>query len=283
MSAKAGPRAARAFDAVAGGYDAAFTDTALGQALRRRVWRHLAAAFPPGSRVLELACGTGVDACWLAQRDVEVLATDGSPAMIQLTAERARRAGLTDRVHTAELSWDVLPGWAARNGGSFAGILSNFGGLNTVDDWDAIGAAMGRVTASGSPIVLTVMGPFCPWEIAWHLARGRPSTAFRRRRGPTVAGVGGTAMTVWYPTPARLRRALAPWFEGFATHSLGLWLPPTDLNHLVQSRPRLLRWLNWLDRHMAPPGIGWGDHYVLVARRRAIGRARRVADEGAGR
>ena len=46
--------------------------------LRGRVWQTLERTFTPGQHILELACGTGEDALWLAQRGIQVTATDGS-------------------------------------------------------------------------------------------------------------------------------------------------------------------------------------------------------------
>ena len=80
------------FDAAAARYDAEFTDTALGRALRQLVWRRLDAAFPPGARVLELACGTGEDARHLAGRGVSVFASDQSAAMLEIARQKC--AGL---------------------------------------------------------------------------------------------------------------------------------------------------------------------------------------------
>src|ERR1700691_417338 len=77
-----------AFDAMAGTYDSQFTASRIGTMMRRAVWARCAARFAPGSRILEMNCGTGEDALWLAQRGVEVLATDVSPAMLQGAADK---------------------------------------------------------------------------------------------------------------------------------------------------------------------------------------------------
>jgi ubiquinone/menaquinone biosynthesis C-methylase UbiE len=55
------------FDAVAARYDETFTFSRIGQAQRAAVWRELAKTFQAGDRTLEIGCGTGVDACFLAE------------------------------------------------------------------------------------------------------------------------------------------------------------------------------------------------------------------------
>lgn len=52
-----------------------------------------------GKRILEIACGNGVDACLAAHFGAEVFAYDVSPAAIDLVRKRAQVNGLSDRVH----------------------------------------------------------------------------------------------------------------------------------------------------------------------------------------
>ena len=76
--------AATAFDRVADSYDELFTHTAIGMAQRKQVWGKLIAAFLTGSRILELNCGTGEDARFLAARGRSVVACDASTEMIEV-------------------------------------------------------------------------------------------------------------------------------------------------------------------------------------------------------
>ena len=73
--------AADAFSELADSYDDMFTDTSIGRVMRSAVWARLGATFVSGDRILELNCGTGVDASWLGTRGVQVIATNrGGPA-----------------------------------------------------------------------------------------------------------------------------------------------------------------------------------------------------------
>ncbi|MBX3055091.1 MAG: methyltransferase domain-containing protein [Anaerolineae bacterium] len=266
-----------AFDAFAPTYDADFTHTRLGQLLRQRVWRVLGQQFHAGQYVLELACGTGEDAVWLAQQGVHVTATDGSPEMVHVTAVKAEQAGVSDRVTAVTLSLQEIAGErnpyaVIRNPitdhespiTSYDGVLSNFGGLNTTNDWRPLAESLARLVKPGGKVVLVVMGPWCPWEAGWHLAHGEWGTAVRRFRPSASAHIGGSAIPIWYPSARRLRREFAPWFHHLYTESLGLWLPPSYLGHLVERWPRLFTRLNQWERHTARLTGGWGDHYILA-------------------
>ncbi len=69
-------------------YDATFTESSIGRAQRNVVWSALKRAFRPGDRVLELNCGTGEDALFLAKLGVSVLACDASARMIEVAERR---------------------------------------------------------------------------------------------------------------------------------------------------------------------------------------------------
>ncbi len=63
-----------------------------------------AVSFLPPGRALDLACGTGRDSVWLAQRGWEVTAVDGSPAAIEIL--RGRIQGLSVTTQIADLASD---------------------------------------------------------------------------------------------------------------------------------------------------------------------------------
>ncbi len=60
--------------------------------------RH-AAAFPTAGSALDLACGRGSGAVWLARRGLHVWGYDVSPVAIDQAREAARLAGVGDRCH----------------------------------------------------------------------------------------------------------------------------------------------------------------------------------------
>jgi ubiquinone/menaquinone biosynthesis C-methylase UbiE len=67
-----------AFDRLAAKYDDMFTRSMVGRAQRQAVWDVLLETIEPGSHILELNCGTGEDALFLAQHDMSVVACDAS-------------------------------------------------------------------------------------------------------------------------------------------------------------------------------------------------------------
>src|SRR5258708_10830307 len=129
---------AEAFDHIGARYDVEFTNTELSRWFRRRVWERLVVLFKPGDHVIELGCGTGEDAIWLAKRGVHVIAGDGSQAMIDETARKARVEGVDSLIETRLLDFADASNWTLESQ-AFDGAYSNYGALNCTGDWRTIG------------------------------------------------------------------------------------------------------------------------------------------------
>jgi len=262
-----------AFDAVAADYDETFTDTLLGRWLRDGVREKLSALYSSGDHVLELGCGTGDDAVWLARRGVHVTATDASEGMLDVARRKATAAGVTSLVDLARVDLAAPPGDMAAwtQGRTFHGVVSNFGALNCVPDRRPIAAALARCVQPGGKVVVVVMGPLCPWEMAWHLLHGQVRTALRRFRGGLHAHAGaGAHVRVWYPSPRTTLREFAPSFRPVSAMGIGVLLPPTYLCHFVERRPALFERLATGERRCREhlPWTWLNDHYLLVLERR---------------
>src|SRR5579864_3034344 len=77
-----------AFDQIAVEYDELFTDSLIGRAQRDAVWKVLTRTFKSNHNILELNCGTGVDAIFLGGKGVSIFACDASQQMIAIAEQR---------------------------------------------------------------------------------------------------------------------------------------------------------------------------------------------------
>lgn len=262
------PPAVRAFDAAAVTFDTRFGGWASVAAQRRAVRRNLLAAFPPGSRLLELGGGTGDDALFLARHRREVLLTDGAASMVERARHKVAEQGLGDRVETQRLLLEDLEDFArdrrARDEPLFDGAYSNFAALNCVPDLRPIARGLAGLLRPGAPALLVLFGPLPPGEVLVQLLRGDPRAAFRRlRRGPTPARLGGVGFHVWYPDPRRAARAFAPEFRSKRTRGIGIFVPPSAAEPTISRYPRALAVLERLDRLAERPLAWLGDHVLL--------------------
>ena len=268
--AEARARAA-AFDEAAAAYDADFAATTAGVWLRESVWAGLAPFVKPGMHALDLGCGTGEDALWLARNGCHVTAADGSPAMLQQVAAKAAQSNLEGAVGTMRLDLNA-PFASAPFAQSFDLVMSNFGAINCVNDLPLLGRKLATWVKPGGTLALVFMGRFCAWETAYYGTR-LDRRAVRRWSGRALASVRLETVNVRYWSRAEVVNALGPSFRVIAAHGIGTLLPPSYLFHWVERRPRLFsRFARW-ERHASHlwPLSRMGDHTLIISRR--LGRA----------
>jgi ubiquinone/menaquinone biosynthesis C-methylase UbiE len=253
------------FDAIAIRYDETFTSSRIGKAQRNAVWSELTTTFHSGNRVLELGCGTGIDACFLAARGVQVVACDPSSQMIEVVARRVRDRGLQDRVHPLVLRAEDISALPASE--LFDGAFSNFGALNCVEALGEVARDLARMLKPGASALLCWMGPYCAWEIIWYLVQGNREKAFRRlgQEGVDARIADGAFLHVRYPSVKLLANTFAPEFRLKSIQGVGVAVPPSYVEPWAQRHPRLLNACEQFDSWAARcPGIRvLGDH-VLV-------------------
>jgi SAM-dependent methyltransferase len=252
--------ASAAFDAIAERFDERFTPWLSVAAQRRVVQTELAQNFPPGARLIEIGGGTGEDALWLAERGRQVLLTDASPRMVRIaSAKFGDRAGVRAETCAAENLVDL----ANRVETPFDGAYSNFAGLNCVSDLGPFAAGLAKLLRPGAPALLVIFGCFCPGEWLVEAVRRRPKNVFRRfATGDQPARLGGREFTVRYHRRRDLERAMAPWFRPAGRRGVGVFLPPSAAEPWISQHPQLLRTLDSLERGLAKPLTGLGDHIL---------------------
>ena len=251
-----------AFDDMAGTYDATFTDTKVGRALREIVWSRLEQIFRPSQRILELGCGTGEDAVRLASNGVRVVATDPSSQMIQMARRKALIGNCQERIEFRCLGAEDIGSFA--DGDVFDGVLSNFGAVNCVQDLQALVADVAERLAPGAPLLWVVMGRHAPWEWLWYLMRGRWRKAWRRLR---PGGIKWRGLTISYPTPAQMRSLLLPHFAVTRLAPLGVALPPSYAAAWLDCSPFAAKVLTRLERWAQRSSMlaSWSDHFIVEA------------------
>jgi 2-polyprenyl-3-methyl-5-hydroxy-6-metoxy-1,4-benzoquinol methylase len=243
--ARSGASKRRYWNEAAETYEHNFVVTLLGQLQRDAVWRELNRVFKPSQRILELNCGTGIDAVHLATRGLRVVACDISPRMIELASQRAKSAGCGERLSFRTLATEEIN--ALADEGPFDGVFSNFSGLNCVDDLAAVRCSLSSLIKPGSPVLLCMLGRFVPWEIAWFVAHGNWKVATRRLRRTEHPVSQEREIRVHYPSVSAIARAFAPDFALRHRKGMGLTLPPAYMEHWARRAPRLTSTLARID------------------------------------
>ena len=250
---------ALAFDREAPSYDDGFGRNPVGLVFRHVVQEWLLRLFPPGARVLDLGCGTGSDALFLAAAGRSVHALDLSPAMIERARTRAR-AFSEERLRFEVRNLEDVAG----AGLGFDGAYSNFGALNCAD-LVRVGEGLTRALRPNAPVLLSLMGR---WPLPATLQRALTGRgAPRQGSTPRVAGV---ALPVRYPRISEIQASLGPAFAWTGRAALGVLVPGPEHAAWAASHPQSFGLLAALEGCVRrwPLLRGLGDHVVLEGVRR---------------
>jgi SAM-dependent methyltransferase len=257
----------RAFDSVAADYDGPRGNNALIQRMRQTLWDTVTGELGSGSRLLDIGCGTGIDAAEFATRGYEVTATDWSPSMVARTQARADGASVSGRLRARHLGVQEL----GRLDGSFDGIYSNFGPLNCAPDLEDVANQCARLLRPGGVMVFSVMGRICPWEAAHYALRGRfRRAAVRAARGATAVGMNRHTIWTKYYLPREFYRPFAAHFRLASYSALSLFMPPPYMVERYERRPAWYERLGRIDDRFGklPLLRDMGDHFLIVMHRR---------------
>ncbi len=258
---------ARGFDALAPNYDEAFGANPVGQWMRQRTWQRMDCSFTPGSHILEVGCGTGIDLVRLASRGHRVTAIDISPAMASTARTKAAEAGLLSRVEVlcGDLSSGPVPELLARQA-PYEGLLSNFGALNCVEDLARLAGRLHGLLKPGAPFIACLMTRPCPWEVAWFLLTLRPGKAFRRHLHNGIdVFIDNNAVRTFYDSADGYARVFSDHFEVNRSMALGVTVPPPYLEMLARRMPWFFRLTTATENRLAHirPFSRAGDHTLI--------------------
>ena len=259
-----------AFDEAASSYDDDFSNTVIGQAQRHRVWSYLDNYIlkDRALHILELNCGTGVDALYFAEKGHHVLATDQSIEMLKVVQKKVERNKISARVTTATLDFNevsaALPDLLGANK-TFDLIFSNFGGLNCIDKEGLkhLFQKLRPLMSEQGEVVVVTMPKFCWGDFLYRLIKlDFASIKKRCGLGYEEVSVGDRLIPTFFFRPKQVSQSLhgLKYRGGVST---GIW--PSYLENKV-SQSSFLRVLEkgFMKLTSRWP-ISWqgGDHILM--------------------
>lgn len=256
------------FDPLADDYDKKFTHSPLGIVLRNEVRRAVVRHFNTGDHILEINCGTGEDAIWMAENGFFVTATDISPAMIKKAKEKLSTCPdeIKRRVSFQVKGFSDINDVKVLN--PFDGVLSNFGGINMCDGLRKLAENLAHMTSRKASLILVPMGRWCFSEMLGYSVQLNFRKAFRRFRKRNVFQSDHMEANVYYPASSQFKASFAPEFSVVSENGLGILFPSTEFSSLMNRFPVVLKLIRPFDRLLGNLFPQFGDHRVVVMRKR---------------
>lgn len=260
---------ATTFDVLAGTYDEDFVESLIGQAQRRTSYKWLRSllAGKTGLQVLEINCGTGADAFWLAGLGHTVTATDASTAMIEQAQQKETVAYFNVQPSFQTCAFDTLHTTFA--GRQFDCIVSNFAGLNCVSPaaMKILSQHLVELIRPGGHLAIVVFGKYCLWDTLYYLLKLKPAAAFSRWSNKEVLVPLTTSVQqpVYYYSTKKFARMLAP-LQLIDKKPVGLCIPPSWLEGYMQQHRRFFQTLVQWEATLGGVSLftGLADHSFLL-------------------
>lgn len=257
-----------AFDLLAHTYDDEFTLTSIGRLQRLRVWQQLSKILKNENKaihVLEINCGTGEDAIFLAKLGINVSATDMSEEMIIAAKQKACNSSVNVKFECC--SFEKLS--EKFKNAQFDVIFSNFGGLNCINSDEIISLAndIQKLLSPSGKAIFVIMGSACIWERMYFLLKGAPRQSGRRKEKHGIpVQIKGLTVKTYYYKPSAIKKYFNHGFYYLYKMPIGLFIPPSYLQPAFTKRPKLLNFLNFLERLFAKASFlsNFADHYLVT-------------------
>jgi ubiquinone/menaquinone biosynthesis C-methylase UbiE len=256
-------------DRIAGDYDNVDSSNKIIHWMRSVVQNIYLCNFHPGQELLELNAGTGIDAVYLSQKGIKVFATDISPRMIDILRVKVANEKLENFITAEPYSFSDIDKIEKSD---FDGVISNFGGLNCISDFNKLSDDLACRLNEGGKFIAAVMNKFCPWEIFYFLLKLDVKNAFRRfKKNGILADFNGEKVRTFYFYQKQFGRCFSRDFEIERIYTLALYTPSPYLMGIYNRFTLFVKLMMKIDNLIKGvfPFNRFGDHFIIVLRKRS--------------
>lgn len=255
------------FNKIAGDFDRQDRANEILQWMRGIVYEIYLENIKPGSSVLELNSGTGLDAVYLAGKGMRVFATDISDEMLSHLQMNAAKEIAEGKIEFQQADFSGI-GQIDRS--RFDAVISNFGGLNCINDFKQLSADLSAKLKTGGKFIAVVMNRICPWEILYYLLKLSPKKAFRRFKKEGIDGaIDDQFVKTFYFSPTRFADDFKEHFTIEKIYAHGLYTPsPYMLGIYKRIKPIVKIWMK-IDELVKGifPFNRFGDHFIIILKK----------------
>lgn len=210
------------------------------QIMRQKYYEVVLKTVAPPANVLELNCGSGIDAKYFAGKDYNILATDISDKML----ENAKSKCLSLNIDFKNLDINELN---LLNDKKFELILSNLGGLNCIKNIKALSRQINSLLNSNGYFIAVVMPSFNLWEFLSIFKKNKKRALRRLVKEDVLANVGGQNIKVNYYSPKTFKEAFAENFSLVELKALRIFAPPPTAGHWYEKHKIITDALDKID------------------------------------
>lgn len=251
------------FDFVANNYDNDFSQTLIGKLQREQVYKIVKSDFEKhsGLKILELNCGTGIDAIWMAGFNHYVTATDASAKMIDIANKKAKSS---KNITFIQLHFNQINASAFEN--KFDVIFSNFAGLNCASkpELEQLNNELKHMINDDGRLYLIMLGKYSWLEKLFFFLIGDKLKMNRRLRMDDAQLAPNISVKTWCYSSKEIAQIFTH-FKVVKLKPIGLFIPPSYLEPLLKKNILLLPIIKFLEKTLGSFSFlsNYGDHIFL--------------------
>jgi ubiquinone/menaquinone biosynthesis C-methylase UbiE len=257
------------FDSLAANYDADFTHSLIGKMQRKLVWKHTQNELKNDQNldILEINCGTGEDAIWLASQHHRVLATDISSKMILIAQKKT--AQFHTQIQTEVIGFNQLLNKLENK--KFDVIFSNFGGLNCADEKQLkqLNNDFCQLLKPKGKLIMVLLAQKCLIEKLYFLFKLDFRKINRRNQVNAAYLSPNNHIQTWYYNSQDIHKIFNQ-FNIIQKKPIGLFIPPSYLEVFVKKFNFILLIIKPLEAIFANYSLfaNYGDHIFLTLKKK---------------
>ncbi|MGI0092174.1 MAG: methyltransferase domain-containing protein [Nitrososphaerales archaeon] len=260
-----------AFDSASEEYDFTISQNFINVWIRERSIKELLSLSKPEDVLLEIGCGTGVEAIRISKHVSAVVATDISRRMISFLERKIGFRKLAGKVKVVRLgaseiarAADYLPKGKTRLAYSFNGAL------NCEIKIREFPFELAKIIQPGGFFICSIRNTLCLSEVVAHALAFQFSRMAPRKKQPIMVSVGGLDIPSYYYPPKRFARMFEPHFTLEKMIGLPAILPPAYLSNLYVRARKVLSLAERAEVALASfyPLNRLGDQTLLIFKRK---------------
>jgi SAM-dependent methyltransferase len=245
-------------DNIAESYDNILSKNRFSEILRPVFQNILLQNTQQGNNILDLGCGTGEDALFLAQNGVNVTGVDISPKMIEIAENKTSENNLNKNL---QFFCRDMESFLNENTNKFDAVISNFNAVNYVRDLNSFSAHASSSLNKDGKLIFTVLNKLSISEVFYNFLRlnlKRSWKAIFKRKELLI-----TDLDIYFPV------AFSDFFQNqFRVKritGIGIFIPPHNLTGMYDKLSFAIPFLLWLEKLIASvfPFYCFSDHYII--------------------
>lgn len=235
--------------------------------MRSRVRTHFEKHLSANSTILEINCGSGIDAVYFAKKRYPVHATDIAQGMIDHVQSKISSQGLEKILSCDLVSFEELN----KIDKQFFHIFSNFGGLNcsSLNTLEKVFQSFNDILKPNGSITMVIMPKLCIWEFL-KIFKGNKNAFRRLKKNGVFANIEGERVQVYYHNANTIKALLKHNFSNFEIENICFLGPTGNQVDFPEKHPFIFKLFSKLDMLSNKISFlrGYGDYYIITAKKK---------------